>query len=140
MWLTLAAVMFHLDLTLWPPSCFGKISSHKSTYTKVWVKILWFYRENLWGKCLSAKLRFVPGLPRYKSFGKGQFNPIIDSPTCHMLRFQAYEVACIFLTSLCDITGYASVKGTSLSLGLCFYHSINASPALSAQGPGMVLT
>ena len=30
------SVRQHLDLTLWPPSCSGQISGHKSTYIKVW--------------------------------------------------------------------------------------------------------
>ena len=63
-------------------------------------------------------MRSVAGLSIHKKFGNGQLDPVKDRPTCHMSRFQAYKFTCIFRTSLCDITGYASVLGTSLSLGL----------------------
>ena len=48
---------------------------------------MWFYRENLGGKCLNAKLRFVAGLPKNKSFGNGKSNPIIARPICYVSRF-----------------------------------------------------
>ena len=57
----------------------------------------------------GGKLRFVAGLPIHKMFGNCQLDPVSDRPTCHMSRFQAYEFACIFRTSLCDVTGYANV-------------------------------
>ena len=63
-------------------------------------------------KCLKAKLRFVAGLPMCKCFGKCQFNPIKDRASCYMSCFQdKYEFGChrFYRTSLCDVTGNASV-------------------------------
>ena len=72
-------------------------------------ELLSFQWENLGENSWNAKLRFVAGLPRHKRLDNDQFNPIRDRKTCHVSRCQAYEFTCIFRTSLCDVTGYASV-------------------------------
>ena len=46
----------HLDLTLWPPSCSGKISGHKSTYIKVWrCTFGWITKGKSWVKLFECQ-------------------------------------------------------------------------------------